>query len=89
MVKSAIDAGLAQKQVRNEITADYVVGELHDVAKMAKQSFENNPTNPSMANSAIKGFELLGKYLGIFIDRHEVNSTVKIEGTPFSSIFEK
>lgn len=87
-IRAVIDAGLAKKQARNEITADYVIGELHDIAKKAKGAFSDDPTNSSMANSALKGFELLGKYLGIFVDRHEINATVKTEQSPMTTLFD-
>lgn len=88
MVKSAINAGLAQKQEKSERKASDVLKDIQELGKRAIEAFSNEPTAP-MLNGALKALELEGRHYGMFKDRVELSGQVGVETTPFSSIFEK
>ena len=54
---------LSDREKRTEITADYVLRNLREIADDAKQEKEYT--------HAVKSFELLGKHLKLFTDRVE------------------
>ena len=87
-IKSAIDAGLAQKQEKSERKASDVLKDIQELGKRAIEAFSNEPTAP-MLNGALKALELEGRHYGMFKDKLEISGQVGIEASPFSSIFEK
>ena len=64
-VRARIDALLAERAERVEIDADYVLGNLRKVANrcLAEETFEHAGAN--------KALELLGKHLGLFVEKRE------------------
>jgi phage terminase small subunit len=54
-----------------EITADYVVQNIRDIAEQCKRD--------GNVNGALRGFELLGKYKGVFTDNVNNNHRVTLE----------
>ena len=87
-IKSAIDAGLAQKQEKSERKASDVRKDIQELGKRAIEAFSNEPTAP-MLNGALKALKLEGRHYGMFKDKLEISGQVGIEASPFSSIFEK
>ena len=87
-IKSAIGAGLAQKQEKSERKASDVLKDIQELGKRAIEAFSNEPTAP-MLNGALKALELEGRHYGMFKDKLEISGQVGIEASPFSSIFEK
>lgn len=75
-VAEAIQRVMDERSERTEITADYVLTGIRDVTeRCAKQGEEFNPP------SALKGYELLGKHLKLFTDKHEHGG---IDGAPIT-----
>ena len=64
-VQAAIAKAMAERAQRTEITADYVLNNLRNIAErcMLEEDF-----NPAGANKAL---ELLGKHLGLWTDKQE------------------
>ena len=64
-IQAAISEAKAERSRRTEITADYVLNNLRNIAErcMIEEDF-----NPAGANKAL---ELLGKHLGLWTDKQE------------------
>lgn len=84
----------AQRSARVEITADYVISSLHKVAERCMQEESVRGQDGEVTgeykfehSGANKSLELLGKHLGLFVDRKELSGP---NGKPIetSSVFE-
>lgn len=64
----------AQVDKKNEITVKEVIAALHRIAESAQDE--------GKYAAAIRAFELLGKHLGMFIDKTEVNMKHEISADP-------
>lgn len=80
--KPKIQAYIASKQQslqeKTEVTQEYVVNGLK---KIAVRCTKEETFDPAGANRA---FELLGRTLGIFVDKLNVNQDIEIKVTSFS-----
>lgn len=65
-VASAIEEAKAKRSERTEITQDYVVGVIHETIQRCSDDEAYNP------QAVLKGAELLGRHLQMFVDRKEV-----------------
>lgn len=88
-VKELRDAVTAKAQKRLEISKDWVLEQLVENVKMAKQAepvldHEGNPTGEYKQNLAAgnRALELIGKELGMFVDRREVR-TGDLDDVPY------
>ena len=88
-VQEAIEAAKAERAKRTELTTDYVLNGLRDVAERCRQAEpvldrEGNPTGEYRFDSsgANRALELLGKHLGIFIEKKQVDlaATINVFG---------
>lgn len=77
-IKQYIASKQAEIQGKTEVTQEYVVNGLKKVAKRCTQE---ETFDPAGANRA---FELLGRTLGIFVDKLNVNQDIEIKVTSFS-----
>lgn len=84
-VQEAIEAAKAERAKRTELTTDYVLNGLRDVAERCRQAEpaldrEGNPTGEYRFDSsgANRALELLGKHLGIFIEKKQVDLAATI-----------
>lgn len=70
--KPQIAAEIEKRQAKigadNEITVEWILGEIKDTYKQAKEIGELNTANKSL--------EMLGRYKGIFNDKLKVDATV-------------
>lgn len=64
LVRRYIDERMAEKREKNELSADYVIQNLIEIAEHTKTG---NPT------AALRALELLGKNLGLFKERQEIS----------------
>jgi phage terminase small subunit len=81
-ISAALTAAQAVRSKRTEITQDYVLDNLRSVVERCMQAEavldrEGQPTGEFTFNAAgaNKGLELLGKHLGMFVNKIEINST--------------
>lgn len=74
-ITDAIRERMAIREKRTEITQDMVVSELRKVA------FDNDPTTggPYRDSAKMKALELLGKHLGMFVERIQLNASMTVE----------
>lgn len=76
LVKAEIEARMAKKRAKSELTAEYLVDK---IMKIIDDTEEGNP------QAALRGIELAGKYLGIWRDRQEISGpdgkAIEIEET--------
>lgn len=77
-VKEYVQSLMDERASRVQITADYVIGSIHEITERCKQGVpvldkEGQPTGEWKfePNAALKGCELLGKHLKLFTDKHE------------------
>ena len=84
-VQEAIEAAKGERAKRTELTTDYVLSGLRDVAERCRQAEpvldrEGNPTGEYRFDSsgANRALELLGKHLGIFIEKKQVDLAATI-----------
>lgn len=63
-VKAAIDAALAKRTERTGLTADWVLDQLRENARIAREAGDIAPAN--------RALELLGKHIGMFTERKDV-----------------
>lgn len=68
-VRSAIDAEMAARAARNEISADFVLESIKRIAGKAEAADEHT--------AALKGHELLGKHLKLFTEKLEHSGKVE------------
>lgn len=85
-VKEAIKSAMKEREARTEISADYVLTNLREIAErcMQKQPVFTKGEQATdeqgraiwtfNARDAIKALELLGKNLGLFIDKTEIKA---------------
>ena len=85
-VKEAINSAMKEREARTEITADYVLTNLREIVDrcMQKQPVFTKGEQVTdeqgrnvwtfNARDAIKALELLGKNLGLFIDKTEIKA---------------
>ena len=66
-VAAAIQAKMDRRALRTEITADYV---LEGIKAVTERCIEDGEAFAPMA--AFKGYELLGKHLKLFTEKHEL-----------------
>jgi len=107
LTKSNIHAYIAKRQLelqkKTEITQEYVVNGLKEVAERCVQKImpvldkkgnqvhiedEEGNLRPAFtfdSNGANRAFELLGRTLGIFVDKVNVNQDIQINVVSFSS----
>ena len=78
MVQTAVADAMAERSRRTKITADYVLAGLQEIAERTMQRVPvldrlGNETGQwtFKAGAATRAFELMGKHLGMFVDRHE------------------
>ncbi len=64
-VKALIEAGMKEREERTGITADYVLGNLQQLAERCMSEEDFQP------GAAAKALELLGKHLKLFTDKVE------------------
>ncbi len=64
-IKQAIDAALAKRTERTEITQEWVIEQLLAVGEQARGLGQTGAANRS--------YELVGKHVGMFVDRHSVD----------------
>jgi phage terminase small subunit len=74
-IRALVDAGMAERAARVNITADQVLGDLQRVARKAEEEGEYS--------SAVRALELLGKHLALFVDRTESVSTSIVVLSPY------
>ena len=74
-----IAAAMAKRTDRVEVKSDYVVAVLVDTIERCRQAVavldrEGNPTGEWRfdANAVLRGCELLGKHVGMYIERHQI-----------------
>jgi len=77
-VASAIEEAQAKRAEESSISAKYVLDSIQRVAETAER--ENK------FSDAIRGFELLGKHLGIFIEKRELTGKDGKDLTPGSPV---
>ena len=77
-VQTAVAKAMAERSRRTKITADYVLAGLQEIAERSMQRVPvldrlGNETGQwtFKAGAATRAFELMGKHLGMFVDRHE------------------
>lgn len=85
-VKEAINSAIKERETRTEITADYVLTNLREIVERCmqkqpvftkgEQATDEQGRNVWTFNArdAIKALELLGKNLGLFIDKTEIKA---------------
>ena len=85
-IRQAIDTAMKEREARTEITADYVLTNLREIVErcMQKQPVFTKGEQATdeqgraiwtfNARDAIKALELLGKNLGLFIDKTEIKA---------------
>ena len=85
-VKEAINSAIKEREARTEITADYVLTNLREIVERCmqkqpvftkgEQATDEQGRNVWTFNArdAIKALELLGKNLGLFIDKTEIKA---------------
>ena len=83
-VAAAIQAGMDKRAKRTEITQDYVLTGIRNMAERCTQ--DNESYNPL---AALKALELLGKHLKLFTDRKEVTGKMHHEELGASTIEER
>ncbi len=78
MVQVAVAKAMAERSRRTKITSDYVLAGLQEIAERTMQRVPvldrlGNETGQwtFKAGAATRAFELMGKHLGMFVDRHE------------------
>ena len=96
-IQIAVEAALAKRSDRTEISADYVIGNIVETIERCKQAKpvvdrkgapvlvetaegEIVPAYTFEAGAVLRGSELLGKHLGMFVERTEDVTPVKTEG---------
>ncbi len=79
-VREAIEKAQAERAKRVELTADYVLDGLREVAERCRQAEpvldrKGNPTGEYQFDSggANRALELLGKHLGLFVEKKQVD----------------
>ena len=88
-IKAAVGAALDERRKKNEVTADYVISSLKEVAERCLQRAKAvNAKGEQIRDEegrgiwqfdsagANKALGLLGKYLGLFTDKVQVNMTL-------------
>jgi len=65
---------------KTEINADYVLTGIKETIEDAAQTIEAEDKPPIMVNhnAALKGYELLGKHLKLFTEKHEHSGNVGV-----------
>ena len=92
MVAEAIRQAQAARSERTQLKADWVLERLRDVVERCMQAepvldSEGNPTGvyKFSASGANKALELIGKHLGMFVEKHEHAVTnFAISAEPFT-----
>ena len=89
-IKEAISAAVSEREKRTEITADFVIMKLIEIVdrcmqrapvfRQGEQLVDEQGRNVWMfdAKNAIRALELLGRNLGMFIDRREPDTCGEI-----------
>ena len=67
-IKEAIEKSLTKRTDKLDITAEYVLNSLKEVAEASKARNDSAGANRSL--------ELLGKYLKLFTDKQEIDATI-------------
>lgn len=63
VIASAIQEAMDKRAERTEITQDYVLRGIQEITEA---------TRTSRPDTALKGYELLGKHLKLFTEKHEI-----------------
>lgn len=76
-VSSAIQAALKAREKRTEVTQDYVISKLREIAE---KDASDGPDSDLKYSSKIKALELLGKHVGAFDGsaKNDKNEPVKV-----------
>lgn len=76
-VSSAIQAALKAREKRTEVTQDYVISKLREIAE---KDASDGPDSDLKYSSKIKALELLGKHVGAFdgSTKNDKNEPVKV-----------
>ena len=76
-VSSAIQAALKAREKRTEVTQDYVITKLREIAE---KDASDGPDSDLKYSSKIKALELLGKHVGAFDGgtKNDKNEPVKV-----------
>ena len=89
-IQEAINSAINERQARTEVTADYVITSLYEVAERCMQAKpvivkgqqitdeQGNNLWCFDAKNAIKSLELLGKHLGLFTEKHTIQADLGI-----------
>ena len=87
-IQEAINSAINERQARTEVTADYVITSLYEVAERCMQAKpvivkgqqitdeQGNNLWCFDAKNAIKSLELLGKHLGLFTEKREIKADI-------------
>lgn len=67
-IKEEVQKGMDKRASKTEITAEYVLNGIKTLIENSEQE-----------NSKLKGYELLGKHLKLFVDKVETNIDGKLE----------
>ncbi len=77
-VQTAVAKAMAERSRRTKITSDYVLAGLQEIAERTMQRVpvldrlgKETGQWTFKAGAATRAFELMGKHLGMFVDRHE------------------
>lgn len=76
-VAEAIQAALAKRSKKTEVTAEYVIKNLREIVERCMQKQGADDYDP---RAAAKALELLGKHLGMFADKLNISGELTIEG---------
>ena len=83
-VAAAIQAGMDKRAKRTEITQDYVLTGIRNIAERCAHANED-----FNALAALKGYELLGKHLALFVDRQQVTGNMEYKDITAGTLEER
>jgi phage terminase small subunit len=67
-IAQAVESAMEERAERTQITQDYVLSGIKAVVEA---------TRKEKPDTALKGYELLGKHLKLFTDKHEIDGEIK------------
>jgi phage terminase small subunit len=84
-IQAALTAAMTARSKRTQLEQDWIIERLMAVVERSMQAepvrdHEGNETGEYtfQASGANRGLELLGKHLGMFVERHEVGNNVRV-----------
>lgn len=75
-ISMAIAEKMKQRESRTQITQDFVLTELYEIARKEASDF---PESDLKYSNKLKALELLGKHLGMFTERLNVETAVPVK----------